>query len=543
MTEIASRKRHGTVGLALVAVLLLVSCQGNPFKTLPEDYGKRVDPETLHSARPLDLSESESDAPEVEGLPPLGGPGAPELEQERLSVSIAEARAWTLENNLDLRVALIDPSIAVTSVSEQEAAFEALFVTTATISDADEGQSVVFPDEFVRPWAVEPGVQIPLRTGGSLGFSIPMEREETFFDGQEPYSADLLFSIRQPLLRNAGRRTATHFIRIAALESQIVEAQTKLEVIRQIAAADRAYWLLHEAQELLDVRREQYEQAQDQLERAQSKFEGGVGPEIEVIRARAGVSRRLNSIITTDLIVRDRERALKRIMNRPDVDVDSKVVLDLVSEPDPIPYRLDAGELIAVALVERVELLELELRLAQDLSTIDFAENQKLPLFVLDYAYRIDGQADKFDRAWDRALDLESDGWRLGIDIEVPLGNEAAESRAHRAILTRIQRLATRSSREQSIKEEVLAALDNLRHAWKRIEAAERNIYFESRNYQGEKDQYQLGRRNSTDVLDAETRLADAKAQRVTAVVDYQVAQIDLAFSTGTLLGHARTSW
>ena len=69
------------------------------------------------------------------------------------------------------------------------------------------------------------------------------------------------------------------------------------------------------------------------------------------------------------------------------------------------------------------------------------------------------------------------------------------------------------------------------------------NAKKEERNYVAEKGQFQLGRRNSTEVLDAESRLGDARADVVTATVDYQVAQIDLAFATGMLLGATRTSW
>ncbi len=47
----------------------------------------------------------------------------------------------------------------------------------------------------------------------------------------------------------------------------------------------------------------------------------------------------------------------------------------------------------------------------------------------------------------------------------------------------------------------------------------------------------------STDVLDAATRLAEAQLAEIQAVVDYQIAQVDLAAATGTLLGAAKVTW
>ncbi|MEM9374329.1 MAG: hypothetical protein AAGA55_11875, partial [Planctomycetota bacterium] len=47
----------------------------------------------------------------------------------------------------------------------------------------------------------------------------------------------------------------------------------------------------------------------------------------------------------------------------------------------------------------------------------------------------------------------------------------------------------------------------------------------------------------STDVLDADTNLADALLAEIRAVVEYQIAQIDLAVATGTLMGQAGVDW
>ncbi len=164
-------------------------------------------------------------------------------------------------------------------------------------------------------------------------------------------------------------------------------------------------------------------------------------------------------------------------------------------------------------------------------------------MFTLDYIYRIHGAGDSPGDSIESAFDWEGWGWEVALNAEIPIGNEAAEARVHRAVLTRLQRLATRSDREQAIKEEVLGALDNLEAAWQRIRAAVQTVYAEELNYDAEYGQYQLGLRNSTEVLDAENRMAEAKIAEIIAIVDYQIAQVDLAFATGMLLGAAKVSW
>jgi len=44
-------------------------------------------------------------------------------------------------------------------------------------------------------------------------------------------------------------------------------------------------------------------------------------------------------------------------------------------------------------------------------------------------------------------------------------------------------------------------------------------------------------------VLDAAASLADAQLAEIRALADYQIAMVDIAFATGTLLGHAQIDW
>ena len=44
-------------------------------------------------------------------------------------------------------------------------------------------------------------------------------------------------------------------------------------------------------------------------------------------------------------------------------------------------------------------------------------------------------------------------------------------------------------------------------------------------------------------MLIAANQLASAQIDEIRAVVDYQIAQTDLAFATGTLLGQSRVEW
>lgn len=456
--------------------------------------------------------------------------------RQSVSLEIAEVRAAALSGNLDLEVELIRPEIARQAIEEEEGQFDWAVVGGARHnrqrSRSPSGESELQGNSF------DLGLRVPLRTGGAVSIRPFISRSDAD-DDDAAYDAGLRFSLSHPLLRNAGAEVNTHFIRTARYQTRLVEARTKLNAIRILANVDRVYWLLYDARRQLEVRQRQYELAKRQVDQAQKRVAAGDVPRIEITRAESGLASRLEDILVADTTVRRRERDLKRVMNRPDVPPDSDVALLPTTVPNPLELHLSRRQLAEYALGNRMEMLELELQLALDASVIRFERNRTLPLFTLDYTYNFAASGRTAGDAF--AGDGDSAGsWSLGVGAEIPLGNRTARARVHRAILERVQRLATREQRRLAIQQEVYDALEQLEQNWRRILAARNEAVLAGRTYEAEQLQFEVGRRTSTDVLDAAARLANAQLREIRALTDYEISQIDLAFAIGDLLGHGR---
>ncbi|WP_198246568.1 hypothetical protein [methane-oxidizing endosymbiont of Gigantopelta aegis] len=134
-------------------------------------------------------------------------------------LSIAEARAMALSNNLDLKIALIEPSIAATYVGEEQAKFDDLIFANVKYSNKDtpklDGDVVSFTSvnansplnndvaklnilaQSTEQLDFESGVVIPLRTGGKVTISTPFNSKLTDRHvPSEQYLAGMRFSIR-----------------------------------------------------------------------------------------------------------------------------------------------------------------------------------------------------------------------------------------------------------------------------------------------------------------------------------------------------------
>jgi outer membrane protein TolC len=508
-----------------------------------------VPPERLRVVEPATMEQIEASAPKAAKELPTTLPTtlpAALADQREVSLSIEDARRLGLEHNLELRVELFEPAVAREQVTEEEARFEALFNTSASYDKTDSPTSTRLESNQAKNLQVTPGVEIPLVTGGTLRADLPLGRFESdneFSLLNPAYTSNFVVSFSQPLLRGAGVYTTTQGIRLAFYNYQSVQAQAKLELIRVLTVVDRAYWRLYAARLEARVRRQEYDLAVAQLERARRQVGVGLAAEVEVVRAESGVADTLENVIIADNQLRDRQRELKRILNAPELPMEAPVAIVPTTEPHPLRYSVDAAALADAAVGNRMEMLEVELGLARDVAAINVARNATLPLVALDYTYSVNGLGPSMDESFKMLGDSDFTDHRLGLRLQVPIGNQSALSRLRQAMLRRLQTLATRDQRDLQIRQEVFNAVDQLEATWQRILAARQRVVLAARVVEAEQRQFNQGLRTSTDVLDAQTRLANAQSSEVQAVAEYQIAQVDIAQATGTVLGASRVTW
>lgn len=533
---------HIIILFSSIALLWLCGCENPSADTA--FYKMKVPDKKLHTIDTFELEQYRSpQQPEVPTV--LDLPAEP---PEKIELTLEECRALALENNLDLKVQLYTPTIAEQNLNAERAKFEASFFANTTYYKIDQPASANLAIQGSRNDIsnTDLGVQVPLQTGGTITFDLADTRQKSNFQSSTfnpSYSNDLSMSISQPLLRNAGIRTNTYSIRIAEYDHSIAGAQTKLEIIRVIAAMDRVYWRLYAAFKQRQVQRQRYELAQAQLERAQRFVDAGQHAQIEIYRAEAGLAQSLESIIFAENNLRDRQRELKRTLNKIGLEPKGKTFIDPNTEPNPVHYTFDTDRLMEQASENRMELLDLELQIAKNISSIDYLRNQALPLVSLNYTYNVNGLGPTRSDAYDLLQDNNFNDHTIGLKLMIPLGNQAAENRLRAAYLSRLQTLASKRNRQQMIEVEVLNALDQLEANWQRVLAARQSTILNERLYQAEIRQFENEMSTSTDVLEAQTNFTDAQSTEINALAEYQIALVDLAYATGTLLGAAQVDW
>lgn len=461
-------------------------------------------------------------------------------------ISLAEVRMRALRYNLDLASSLIDPGIAQQALSAEEAAFDTSFTTSVDYNNLDQPTASRLVGSQLESLSVRPGVQIPLHTGGTIAIEVPMNRTESnneFSQLNPAYESDLALSVRQPLLRGAGAAYADRRIRIAFYQQEQAELRTRLEATRLIASVDRAFWRLAAARRELEVRVAGVDLANAQLERARRRVRASQAAEIEITRAESGAADQLELVIIAENSLKQRQRELKQLMNDPDLPIEAPTIVVPDSAMTTLDVQLDSSELIERAIAQRSELMDAELQVIQRSIDVASSRNEMLPLVSLDYTYNINGLGPSFDDSIDLTREMDYEDHRIGLQVEIPIGNRAARARYRQALLNRMKTLTDRNAQALQVRREVLDAVDQIQTNFQRVQAARQRVALNQRLYEGEVRQFGQGIRTSTEVLDAQLKLQDAESSLVAAETEYQIAQVDLAFATGTTLGAARIAW
>ena len=482
-----------------------------------------------------------------------------------LQFTLADLRIKALKNNLSIKVAKVSPQIAATEVRREEAKFDQIFYVYARYGENDDplqtSDYVGFNSENPslnnqqvklstlaqenKSLDVEAGIKVPLRTGGTIVLSAPLSNKKISRNsGQfnsDTYQSAMRFSFSQPLLRNAGREINEASISIANLEQQGTTLNTRLQSIRIIAMVDKAYWQLYESWGELDIRRQQYEYAQQNLQMVKKRVAEGLTARVEISRSEIGVADRFEALIIAETNLKRANRQLQFLLNDISDNPSLEAIFLPTTPPNLVKYDIDRKKLMSDALAGRIELLTQELKLSADLASINYLENQTLPLFTVDYQYgALSNTFDSFESTYNGMFNSDFNDWYLGFKFELPISNEVNKSRLDRAIQQRNQRFTTKALQELTIKKEIYNAVDQIEQNWQRILAARQQVLIAGINYEAELKQFNEGIRTMTEVLETLTRLGEAQIKEIKAIGDYQIALVDTAYATGTLLGYSK---
>jgi len=244
------------------------------------------------------------------------------------------------------------------------------------------GTPALVSDAAVVSFSLQKG----LATGAAISAAFENSRQtwnHRRYDLSPFYTSSLALTFTQPLLRGFGRALNSRFIRIADNSRTQSELVFQQQVISTVAAVVRLYWDLVSLNEDVKVRRRALERAEKLLRDNQAQVETGTRAAIEVVRARAEVARSRRDLVTAESLVRQQETVLKDYLTRRTVTDAALATVRIIPTE---ALRVDrneqlppAAELAAVALKKRPDIEQARMQIESTQLALSGSKNALLP--------------------------------------------------------------------------------------------------------------------------------------------------------------------
>ncbi|HWP35262.1 MAG TPA: TolC family protein, partial [Thermodesulfobacteriota bacterium] len=475
--------------------------------------------------------------------PPPAAPVAPVPRGATVALSLREAVALTLANNLDIRIEALTPEIRAAEIRQEEGAFdptlgaraEAAHDRTPRLAGADLDSRGREPRTLTGE--VTLGQRLPLGTRYDLSYATERLSTRSTVLPNPAYSADVLLQVTQPLLRNFGADINRTAIVVARGNRDIAAANFRRQLLQSVFTTIQLYWTLVQNLDALDAARESLRLARQLLERNRVQVQVGTMAPIEVTQAEAGVAAREEAVIVAEAAVRDTEDRLKRALL---VDADNvfDYTITPTDRPEFAPAEIELAPFLEAALRLRPELAAARTEVRNQEANLRLALNQRLPELNLVGSVGVAGLDDQPGGAHE---DLgreagEQYRWSLGLVFSYPLGNRTARAQVAAQELALRQRRTALRNLELQVAEEVRAAVRAVNTNIQRVRATREATRLARAQLEAEERRLAVGLSTSFEVLRLQADLATARNAEIRALADYRISLAALDRAVGTLL-------
>lgn len=495
-----------------------------------------------------------------------------------LLLSLGDVVELALTNNPVLRGEGFVALRAMAEVPAADGARDLFFYWKSSYNDSNIPSTSSLTGNNQRVWTGTAGLRQALITGTSYDLSFNNQRTETDFPFNvlDPnYRVDTQLAITQPLLKGFGLDVNEAPSRIAVHTREAALLQYRGRAASVVQSALEGLWDLNLARALLEVKQQSLARARQLQRTVEAQVDRGLLARVELLKAQVAAAARDDDVVLARKAVRDAEDRLRDTI-APDADP-SFWERDLVPAGTiEFPSRdVDDSSSISRALDQRAEILQAREDLAGRKEALALSRNALLPSLNLVGGVKVTGLAgtekqnqalidfrDQYPAIYDlldalfggllvgsgtvdRGLvggyldaleNMDFFTWSVGVNIEIPLGNDTAESRYIQAVADEKRSQENLKSVSRKVQIEVREIVRRVHTNQERLETTALTRELAEKNLAAEEEKLARGYSSSQEVLDLQVALAEARANELKARTDLEKSFASLARSGGTLL-------
>ena len=431
---------------------------------------------------------------------------AAEAHDNRL-LSLQDSIAIALDRNLTIRLAERDVQTAVSSREQALAEFLPKFSTLLDYMHKSEAPTL----DLVPNSLIVPGLPPAINTA--------LDNARISLGGQDV--STLKVSLQQPLFTGLGvtnnYRRANSLLDVSRSRLRTTQHALAFEVVR-------AYIAVLRAQQAAELSAQQVRALEAQTAQAQAFYAGGVIPKNDLLKAEVELANARQILIRAQNQVELVKAYFNHLLGQ---DLDTPFQLDELLEIQPAGAEIQRA--IQTAWEQRPELQELAQSIDAARRGVSAAQSQFLPQLSLVGTYTVDiagGNPSFSPERWEVGGVLQ---WRAFEGGRV-------RAQVSEAKITQQKALETLQQQRDRIALEVKEAVINVLEAEQKIRVAEKAIAQAEEHFRISQERYGAQIATTTEVVDAEALLTQARTNYFNAIYDAHLASFALQKATGVIL-------
>ena len=494
---------------------------------------------------------AQSTAPAAMATSQKTGLGASEVSSDFSNLSQDAFLQLLLARNLDVEFSKLNTDINRHLRDAEAALYEPVFYMNLRKegrnrqrSSDERSQSnplTALLNEKVR--TDEFGVRDKMPTGGDVSLSyrkssrlnnlIPIINGGAFNNER----SDLLnLTLKQPLLKNAGRSVTETDRRVADLEHQVSLQQLTQQTLKTSIEGLNLYWQLYKAQETLRLRKNASATTDSLMIDTRARIAAGKTPASAVLELQSAVLSRQAELLRSQQALSEAQSKFATTINLKweNTDALSTAPRFITDASQSIP---NATPLVRELLGQWSPYQIALLRQAQAQERQRFAKNQALPTvdFVMNYGGT--GLSSGIAEARNLAAKFAYPDWYVGLNVEIPLdGNQKAKEQLAAQNARVLQSELERQSIENSFGNDVVLRLTDLQNAVSVLDLSKKELKLREKIFENERQRLQAGSGLLSALLQKQVDFIEAGQKLLDNQVRYEIALNMWQYTRGTLL-------
>ncbi len=479
-------------------------------------------------------------------------PEQPQGPVRRLSIN--EAVALALEQNIDLQVDRISPQIQDLAISVARSGWTPTFFSSVQTrsqtnppTDIFGGAATVTNENLTS----QAGIQQALPWGGAsytaFWNSGRFTSNNIFSSFNPQLNSTVGLNYTQPLLRNFKIDATRQQVLVSRKNREISDVQLRQSIAATERNVKNAYWDLVYAINNLGVQRQSLQLAQQQYRDNRARVEIGTMAPLDIVQAEAEVAQREEAVILAEAAIRRQEDSLRTLISNPNDQSDFwNVRIEPADDPTFKPEAVDVNAAVKNALSIRTDLITSRKQLEANDVSIRYLRNQSAPDVNALVNYSAIGLAGtqrlltptfppqetgRNERGYFGALGdvFASDfpTWSLQLQVNYPIGSSNAEANLARARLQDSQARKQLEASELQVTAQIRDLGRNVQTNAQRVESTRASRALAEKRLEAEQKKFTAGMTSSFFVTQAQRDLSDARNRELRAIIDYLKSVID----------------